>query len=65
MLNPSIDSVLRERLDNSQCLVNEKKIDETYVRYQSGWNLSSRKVDNSHVYVVGDNRSVPIGVHQF
>ena len=45
--------------------VNEKKIDETYVRYPSDWNLSPRKVDKRNVYVVGDNRSVPIDVHQF
>lgn len=50
---------------NGALFVNEKKIDETYVRYPSGWNLAPRKVDKSHVYVVGDNRSVPIGVHQF
>ena len=50
---------------NGALFVNEKKIDETYVRYPSGWNLSPRKVDKSHVYVVGDNRSVPIDVHQF
>ena len=45
--------------------VNDKKIDEPYVRYPSDWNLSPRKVDKNHVYVVGDNRSVPIDVHQF
>ena len=46
-------------------LVNEKEADETYVRYPSSWNLSPREVDKNHVYVVGDNRSVPIDVHQF
>ena len=50
---------------NGALFVNRKKIDETYVRYPSGWNLSPRKVDKSHIYVVGDNRSVPIDVHQF
>ena len=45
--------------------VNEKKIDETYVHYPSDWNLSPRKVDKRNVYVVGDNRSVPIEVHHF
>jgi len=45
--------------------VNEEKADETYVRYPSNWNLSPREVDKDHVYVVGDNRSVPIDVHQF
>ena len=50
---------------NGAVFVNEKKIDEPYARYPSGWNLSPRKVDKNHVYVVGDNRSVPINVHQF
>jgi signal peptidase I len=45
--------------------VNEKKIDEMYVHNPSGWNLAPRRVDKDHVYVVGDNRSVPIDVHQF
>lgn len=50
---------------NGTLFVNEKKIDEIYVRYPSDWNLSPRKVDKGHVYVVGDNRNVPIDVHQF
>jgi signal peptidase I len=50
---------------NGALFVNEKKIDEMYVRYPSGWSLSPRKVDKNHVYVVGDNRGVPINVHQF
>ena len=52
-------------IQNGTLFVNEKKIDETYVRYPSDWNLSRRKVDKNHVYVVGDNRSVSIDVHQF
>jgi signal peptidase I len=50
---------------NGALLVNEKKVDEPYVHYPSDWNLSSRKVDRNHVYVVGDNRGVHIDVHQF
>lgn len=50
---------------NGTFFVNEKKIDETYISQPSDWNLSPRKVDKHHVYVVGDNRSVPIDVHQF
>ena len=45
--------------------VNGKKVDEMYIRNPSSWNLAPRKVDKDHVYVVGDNRSVPIDVHQF
>jgi signal peptidase I len=50
---------------NGTLLLNEEETDETYVRYPSNWNLTPREVDKGHVYVVGDNRSVPIGVHVF
>lgn len=50
---------------NGALFVNDKIIDETYIRYPSEWNLPPRKVEKDHVYVVGDNRSVPINVHQF
>ncbi len=52
-------------IKNGTLLVNEKKIDETYLRYSSDWNLSPRKVDKNNVYVIGDNRSVSIDVHKF
>ena len=45
--------------------VNQKKVHETYLRYPSHWNLPPRTVDKGHVYVVGDNRSVPIDLHLF
>ena len=45
--------------------VNEKKVDEPYVSKPSAWNLSPRRVDKNHVYVIGDNRSVPIRIHKF
>jgi signal peptidase I len=45
--------------------VDGKEIDEPYVRYPSNWNLPSRRVDKDCVYVVGDNRSMPIENHHF
>jgi signal peptidase I len=45
--------------------VNGEKTEEAYVRYPSDWNLPPRRVAKNHVYVVGDNRSVPVQVHQF
>ena len=45
--------------------VNGKNIVEAYVRYPSDWNLPPRRVDNNHVYVVGDNRNVSIDMHRF
>jgi signal peptidase I len=46
-------------------LVDGNKIDEPYVRYPCDWNLSPRQVEQSSVYVVGDNRSMPIEDHYF
>jgi len=46
-------------------IVNQKRIDEPYVRYPCDWNLPPRHVEEGHVYVIGDNRSVPIEVHHF
>jgi signal peptidase I len=53
------------KIQKGVLFVNEKKIDETYIRYPSNWNLSPRKIDKNHVYVIGDNRNVPIDVHHF
>jgi signal peptidase I len=45
--------------------VNNKPVDEPYVLEPFAWDLASRTVDRGHVYVVGDNRRVPMHVHQF
>ena len=50
---------------DGRLFVNGRLIEEPYVRSPSPWNLSPRKVDKNCVYVVGDNRSMPIGNHYF
>jgi signal peptidase I len=45
--------------------VNQKPVKEPYLVYPSNWNLPQRTVKPGYVYVVGDNRSVPIEMHQF
>jgi signal peptidase I len=50
---------------NGDLFVNEQKVEETYSRYSSDWNLPPRTVNRDHVYVVGDNRSVSIDIHRF
>ena len=50
---------------NGMLKVNGKKVPEAYVRFPSDWNLPPRRVDQGNVYVVGDNRSVPIQSHRF
>ncbi len=48
-----------------QLFVNGVKATEPYLEYPSDWNLPPRSVKPGYVYVVGDNRSVPIQTHQF
>jgi signal peptidase I len=45
--------------------VEDKPINERYVRYPCDWNLSPRRVERRCVYVVGDNRKMPIEDHRF
>jgi signal peptidase I len=50
---------------NGDLFVNKERVDEVYARYPSDWNLAPHTVNKGHVYVVGDNRSVPIDIHRF
>ena len=50
---------------NGDLYLNGRKQNEAYVRYASDWNLSPRKVEPGHYYVVGDNRSQGINEHIF
>ena len=50
---------------NGKLFVNGKEIHEPYVRYPCDWNLPPRQVEGGCVYVVGDNRSLPMEGHQF
>ncbi len=46
--------------------VNGKVLKEPYVKQnRNDWNLSPRKVDPGFIYVVGDNRSMPIQDQKF
>jgi signal peptidase I len=45
--------------------VDGKAVDEPYVRGPCHWNLPPRKVEPGRVYVVGDNRSMPMEQHDF
>jgi signal peptidase I len=46
-------------------LINGKKINEPYARFQCDWILPARKVEAGSVYVVGDNRDMNIDNHVF
>lgn len=45
--------------------VNSEEVFEPYLRYRRNWNLPARKVEKDCVYVVGDNRGMPMEQHVF
>lgn len=45
--------------------VNSEEIPEPYVQYPCNWNLPPRQVEQGCVYVVGDNRNMPMENHLF
>ncbi len=50
---------------NGRLWVDGNPLEEPYVRYPCDWNLPPRVVDKDSVYVVGDNRNMPIDTHHF
>ena len=50
---------------DGKLFVNEMELNEPYLRYPCNWNLEPRQVKKGHVYVVGDNRNMPIKNHNF
>jgi signal peptidase I len=50
---------------NGKLFVDGKQMDEPYVRYPCDWNLLPRQVEKDCIYVVGDNRNMPIENHHF
>jgi len=45
--------------------VNEEAKAEPYVLHAAKWNLPERTVKKGNVYLVGDNRNVPMEMHDF
>jgi signal peptidase I len=45
--------------------VNGEPLDEPYVTSGCNWELPLRTVDPGHVYVIGDNRGMPMKAHRF
>ena len=50
---------------DGKLFVDGKEIEEPYVRYPCSWNLPPRGVEQDGIYVVGDNRNMPIENHHF
>ncbi|MFB3884609.1 MAG: signal peptidase I [Thermodesulfobacteriota bacterium] len=67
MLLKRIVALEGERVEFRQgkLLIDGREIKEPYVRYPCHWNLSPRQVEKDHVYVVGDNRNMPMENHLF
>ena len=45
--------------------INGKRLSESYVKHKCDWELLPRKVEQGNVYVIGDNRSMPMVRHEF
>ena len=50
---------------NGKLFIDGNAVYEPYVRFPCDWNLSPRVVKKNRVYVVGDNRNVPLVQHDF
>lgn len=50
---------------DGQLYVDGKEMHEPYVCYPCNWNLPPRRVEKDCVYVIGDNRNMPIENHSF
>ena len=67
MLLKRVVALEGERLEfrSGRLFVDGNEIDEPYIRYPCNWNLEPRQVEKGCVYVVGDNRNMPIEDHYF
>jgi signal peptidase I len=67
MLLKRILAVEGETLEfrKGQLFVDKKLVPEPYVVIPYDWDLEPRTVNPGHVYVVGDNRRVPMLTHDF
>jgi signal peptidase I len=50
---------------DGKLFVDGEEIPEPYVVYPCTWNLPPRRVEKGSVYVVGDNRNMPLEHHYF
>lgn len=55
----------RVEFRNGKLFVNGLEVDEPYVRYPCNWNLPPRQVREGYLYVVGDNRTMPMTNQSF
>jgi len=67
MLLKRVVAVEGERVEfrSGKLFLDGKEIEEPYVRFSCSWDLPPRQVEKGCVYVVGDNRNMPIQEHHF
>ena len=67
MLLKRIVAVEGEQVEfrEGRLFIDGRGIDEPYVHLPCSWNLPPRRVEKGSVYVIGDNRSVPMRNHAF
>lgn len=67
MLLKRVVALVGEQVEfrNGKLFINDKEMDEPYVRSPCNWNLPPRQVEADSVYIIGDNRSGPIANHLF
>lgn len=51
--------------ENGQLFRNNEPVTETYISENCDWQLPPRTVKPGYVYIIGDNRSVPMQGHTF
>lgn len=66
MLLKRVIAVAGETLEfrDGRLYLDGRCVPEEYVELPCNWTLAPRKVKDGHVYVAGDNRSMPIEQHQ-
>jgi signal peptidase I len=50
---------------DGKLFIDGKEMKEPYVRNPCNWNLPPRRVERDSVYVIGDNRDMPMENHHF
>lgn len=55
----------RVRLDDGEVYVDDRRLDEPYRRLPSDWSVDELMLGPDEYYVVGDNRSMPVNLHDF
>jgi signal peptidase I len=67
MLLKRVVAVEGEKVEfrSGKLFVDGKEIEESYIRFPCNWDLPPRQVEKGCVYIVGDNRSMPIEDHHF